>query len=286
MKQNLKLIGLMAFVIALGIGTQFIKSAAYQLGIDQYQQRTQPEMDDGTTAALWKQLIESYEFTSLNQGGYTFVRSSDAVKMLGVRDARYEKNLDFTAMSPHVKGIIAGQYKIHLMPTDATIDKVFEHLLVLIKNNEQLRAVLNECKIINGYEDTDVEVEESRELVRENGKRYKGNREVLPRIVIYCADGKRNAQHVLNILYEAFKVVEGMNITPRFNTRVTSLMYAAQGGADAKLSMDLELEKYFEQPYKVYFDEYQIRPEDGITHHLVHPETGKVLVPAPEMFAE
>jgi hypothetical protein len=91
-------------------------------------------------------------------------------------------------------------------------------------------------------------------------------------IVIYAASGKENAQKLLNKIYAIFKYQEGLNINPRWNEKVTSLIYFAQGDGDAKKLK--ENAKFFESgdEYgngKVYFNPtvtgvYQ-------DYHLINP---------------
>jgi hypothetical protein len=102
-------------------------------------------------------------------------------------------------------------YKIHLMPEEKETETVLYRLIQILKNNTDLIAG---AKIITGTE------EELRE----------GN---LPRVVIYCK-GKPNAQKILDIVFNTFKDMKGTNRKPRYNEKVTSLIYWAQGDGDFK----------------------------------------------------
>lgn len=62
---------------------------------------------------------------------------------------------------------------------------------------------------------------------------------------------KEAAQYVLDIVYKLFKNKSGLGITPRFNAKVTDLIYWAQGNADDKL-IPVHAE-YFEEPDKICY---------------------------------
>ncbi|GEM_PF-5800300 len=108
-------------------------------------------------------------------------------------------------------------YKIHLMPTKEAIFYTLEKLISALHNNTELADSVKIIKIhaLNDHLD------------------HKGN--LLPTIVVYPRAGKEHAQKVLNILYALFKDVEGLNKTPRFNRKITSLIYYAQGDSDYKI---------------------------------------------------
>jgi hypothetical protein len=81
---------------------------------------------------------------------------------------------------------------------------------------------------------------------------YKGpswqRKEVRPQFVIYT-EGKENAQKIVDILYKNFEKTLGLNVTPRYNEKVTSLIYFAQGQGKDKAKYSF----LFEQPDMVYF---------------------------------
>jgi hypothetical protein len=179
-----------------------------------------------------------------------------------LKGERPQLNLGSARLSTEKKRL-AGFYKIHLMPTEGNIDDVFERLLVLIKNNKKLQDVVSYVKIMPRYGEMKARIEEAAQT---------GNLMYInPLIVVYPAEGKKNAQQALNIIYQAFKDTPGMNITPRFNAKVTDLIYVSQGDADFKSQP--ENQPYYEQPYKVYYSK-EILPEDG-DHYLRFPGTDK-----------
>lgn len=91
---------------------------------------------------------------------------------------------------------------------------------------------------------------------------------VPPIIVIYPTIGKENAQFALDSIYALFKNVEGLDLTPRFNEKITNLIYYAQGNANEK--MDTLGEKYFTEDKIVYIPDFVSKknPQD---YHLRSP---------------
>jgi hypothetical protein len=161
---------------------------------------------------------------------------------------------------------LASNYKIHLMPKDddqmiACIKKLLQEW----KTNADLQRVLHDFKV--GYFDIEVSQKE------------KDEKNILPRIVIYPASGKQNAQATLNIIYKLLKDIKGADIYPRYNAKVTSLIYVAQGDADYKSDSALYFGgEIYELPKKVYYAASKIPPEDGKDHYLRHPGTGEPLI--------
>lgn len=239
---------------------------------------------------IWSDVVQKYGFDNVQAlpsnmyDGYFYLAQSEKkllqgtktkVEMinlflktkneLGQLDPEKEK-LQFSQRKKTLEGLetkgvhkaAVGQYKIHLMPTDKNIDKVFEQLLSLIAQNENLQKVLSTIKIRNEYEKTLQEKEQKKEI--------------FPRIVLYLAEGKENAQKALDILYKNFKNFDGLNEKPRYNAKLTDLIYFAQGDADSK-NLYPEL---FEKLDKVYYDAQKIPPVSPNTnHYLKHPETQK-----------
>ena len=130
-------------------------------------------------------------------------------------------------------------YKIHLMPKGCMFED-FDALFHLIKNDEELKKAIVSFKILNDFID-DKQIE----------KDFNEGKSISPKIVIYVAAGKENAQLVLNKIYAAFKDKEGLNISPRFNQKITSYIYYAQGNGDDK---EIDQYKYFfENPGMVHY---------------------------------
>lgn len=154
-----------------------------------------------------------------------------------------------------IKENLAQTYKIHLMPQDKDIVTILIKLFNTLKQNTEVRKLLVETKVLLPY---------SQELLIERSKQ---GLSVTPRMVIYPIKGKENAQKALDIIYETFKNDKGLDITPRFNEKVTSLIYFAQGESMDK--MNKELSKDFEQPNMIYYkSDFTGKKED---YHLKNP---------------
>ena len=147
------------------------------------------------------------------------------------------------------------------MPQDDQIEMVLKRLINELSINNEFQKLIDQFKVYKDFEKT-----------YEQAKR--GQSEVIPRMVIYPVSGKKNTQNALNIIYQLFKDTKGLDIYPRFNAKVTSLIYVAQGDADNKT---WHHEEWYEQPKMIYYN-LQIPPEDGKNHYLRHPETGEPLV--------
>lgn len=146
------------------------------------------------------------------------------------------------------------EYKIHLMPQgDPTLTIIT--LLTLLKKDPELQNVIAAFKVM------------ATDKLVVNGVYF-------PRIVIYPAQGKENAQKALNKLYIGLKDIKGLGVRPRYNAKVNDLIWVAQGDSNYKNQPSYQL--YFEAPEFRYF-----KPNlTGKTanYHLVNPETGKEII--------
>lgn len=107
-------------------------------------------------------------------------------------------------------------YKIHLMPKTEDIPGVLIRLLEELQSNHEFSSAVKEFKVLEDTQDLS-----------------DGRGNILPIIVVYPASGKQHAQKVLDTLYRILKDFAGLDKTPRYNQRVTDLLYFAQGnGAD------------------------------------------------------
>jgi len=150
-------------------------------------------------------------------------------------------------------------YKIHLMPQDKDFISLLIDLAEFAYRNKEFANLIYKVKCLPILESAP----HARAMAIE--KQW-------PKIVLYISTGKGDAQKALNMLYERYHAKEGLNRAPRFNQKVTSLIYFAQGNGDDKESY---LEKYFEQPEKYYFKpDFTGKYED---YHLIHPGTGERL---------
>lgn len=141
---------------------------------------------------------------------------------------------------------VAEHYKIHLMPKNENIVEVVDTLLNATTQDPAYGPLIQNFKI-------------SYNLPHEAGNNF-------PVIVIYPAAGKEKTQELLNRLYELFKDTEGSNIQPRFNEKITSLIWVAQGDADDKEGNYLA---YFEDP-PIYFNPAKMGEPDA-NYHLENP---------------
>ena len=153
--------------------------------------------------------------------------------------------------SQNEKEKVVSQYKIHLMPKWEDLSSTIMNLFETIKKNSQLQNAIGhmKCSVLN------VDL-------------YDNDGQVVPRIVIYAADGKENAQLILDTVYALFKNQQGANITPRYNQRVTSLIYFAQSHADVKKRL---YKKHFETDEKIYFHPDTTPSGVGGGYHLRIP---------------
>jgi hypothetical protein len=147
-----------------------------------------------------------------------------------------------------IKHKLVGNYKIHLMPYDEDISIILNRLLREITTNPSFKRHVHSFKIKLATRD------------------LKKGDEIMPKIVIYPASSKESAQIVLDKVYELTKDIKGMNITPRYNEKMTDLIYVAQGDGDYKGRMQAE----FYEPSFIY---YKPTFEDGApkNYHLKNP---------------
>lgn len=146
------------------------------------------------------------------------------------------------------------EYKIHLMP-QGDLTPTIVALLTLLKNDPELQNLIAAFKVMVS------------DRVAVNGIYY-------PRIVIYPAKGKENAQRALNKLYIGLKNINGLGIRPLFNAKVTDLIWIAQG--DSHYKKHTAYKMYFEQPKLIYFRKDLTGKDQD--YYLLHPETGKEIV--------
>jgi len=134
---------------------------------------------------------------------------------------------------------LTDEYKIHLMPKGSAIEE-FDELIQLIKNDTELGKAIVAFKILFTFKDD--------EQIKAD---FQENKTIFPKIVIYAASGKENAQFVLSKIYAAFKDKEGLDIAPRCNQKITNYIYYAHGnGGDKEIN---EYKDFFEQPDMIHY---------------------------------
>ena len=162
-----------------------------------------------------------------------------------IRDLWFGSNYHIDVM------VEADVFKIHLMPKpEQPLDLVLE-LMSLIQSRPDLQMAIKSFKV-----------------QKNAGIFHDRDGQPLPKVVIYIGAklgdwtvSARNAQLVLDAMYAQFGSVEGLDVTPRYNQRITSLIYIAQGNGDFK-----RLQK------KVWTDDMvYLRPDAmaGRTYHIL-----------------
>jgi hypothetical protein len=180
-----------------------------------------------------------------------FAKKPDAIKTL---------SKDYlNAIDEHTREFIAQDlvkaFKIHLMPENNwnSIEDITERLLNLLTTDVELQKIVSAFKVrlaplIVGSESNPI---------------------IMPIIVLYIFSGKDATQIALNKIYNHFKGIPGLGLTPRYNVLINSLIYVSQGDGEEKGGT---FSPYYEPPREAYY-------RDNITgtkqdYHLKHPETG------------
>lgn len=210
------------------------------------------------------QLVVEFDLDTTNRSRYYFLRDYQRYKGKRIHaDFRDFKKRSIQKEQATWKNNLVQQYKIHLMPKLVDLYPILKKFFTELRTNPELQAVINDVKIM------DTMAQEY--LAREPFK-------IAARVVIYPASGKENTQKALDLLYALFKETKGVDVTPRFNEKITSLIFVAQGDADDKL--DLLKNKYeqfkagdvFEIPDMIYYkkdftgqvqDYYLQKPKNG-----------------------
>lgn len=144
------------------------------------------------------------------------------------------KNAISEAERKKLENDLVGNYKIHLMPqTDEQALDMVNQIIAATNDDIKLQNSIAGIKLPASYE----------KVKKLQSKESPGKPEVMPVIVIYPATGQDNAQYVLDKIYQLFKDAPGLDQTPRFNEKVTDLIYYAQGDGD-----------YKKEPWLQYFD--------------------------------
>ena len=160
------------------------------------------------TEEMWNNLI-----STINRLRYPSHSSDSKIKVTSELSKFTRSNVEYFRLEAFE--IMKCIYKIHLQPKPEYQYWVFYRLLSLLNNNTDCDAM----KINILYD-----------------RVYDSNK--LPVIVIYSMLGKNNFDRLLKAIISHFSGVDhdlvGLNITPRYNTRVSSLIYFSQGNGDDK----------------------------------------------------
>lgn len=190
----------------------------------------------------YEAIAKSFGFGFYYRNGYVYVGSPDLMRghrtddrfkneaNIRAYDAKRRREKDASSLLDDV----VQNYKIHLMPQGYMVDTLVR-LLSFLKNHPELGDSIAILKLKINFDD-------------EQMKKNK-NGDIFPKIVLYPSSGKNHAQRVLNALCDEFARVEGLDICPRYNERITSLIYVSQGDGDFK---DEKYKRYYE-PERVYY---------------------------------
>ena len=148
---------------------------------------------------------------------------------------------------------LVDEYKIHLMP-DGDLTPIIIKLLQALHDDELLQHAIAAFKVLAG-------------------KEYVFDGQAHARVVIYPTAGKANAQLALQKIYDLSKGIDGLDERPRFNAKVTDLIWIAQGDSIYKRGNFL---KYYEAPHYIYYNPGFMGVKEN--YHLVHPQTKQEIV--------
>jgi len=163
---------------------------------------------------------------------------------------------DTQQVDPNCMKNKVAHYKIHLMPMDEDLIKIVVDLTKFAQENHAFATLIYNAKFFTDMVENPLYAKEIME-------------KDFPRIVLYVAGGKEEAQKALNYLYYRYYQIPGLDKAPRYNQKVTSLICFAQGNGDDK--EEPYFEKYYEQPNMIYYVP-DITGENQ-DYHLVHPLT-------------
>jgi hypothetical protein len=208
---------------------------------------------------VWQTIAKDFDFTIRLTGGNIFIEYGWDTD----EDARYreevlvESSSCRTTFTPEQAQRVASNYKIHLMPRDEDMLKITWELFTAMRQESELRASIYSFKVR-------AVLDNPQTLYAAIQDNPQASYQIIPRIIAYCAtsnkagkDGHQNAQSALNQLIRLFDGKRGLNITPRFSQRVSSLISFAQGqGDDKKFALMpwlLDVLDLYEKPNLVYY---------------------------------
>lgn len=222
-------------------------------------------------------LQDSYSKSS-GGNGYFITVGKDSKNSNGLfRGFRDELDSDLqTCFNAKLKGAIQyykdvenrleGNYKVHLMP------KSFKQYLILIKEiiilaqeNSEFRDSLAFFKLY-----TDINFDRPEDEIIKQLQEHSCDGTV-PIIVLYPATGKEHAQKILDIVYEKFGTLKGLNYAPCYNEKVTSLIFITQQNRDKKECF----KEWFNYP-RVYFNEI-FNGTPSYRYRLINPRLETLL---------
>ena len=177
-----------------------------------------PSLLEGTRFSVTLKAVHNYKITIQNFASQTSAENVERMQ---------KEVIELTDQ-------LVQNYKIHLMPFYPQVGSIVLRLLEALQKDQELRTLIQNFKFMPTFDRL---------------HDYEGN--IMPLIVIYAASGKEKAQRLLNKIYALFKNTAGLDQTPRFNQKVTNIIYFAQGDADYKIAPWYQ--KYYEQPELIYY---------------------------------
>lgn len=134
--------------------------------------------------------------------------------------------------------ILATEYKIHLMPKSDYIFPVIGAIIEACKQDKTLAELIFQIKIKCTLNVT-------------------CSNQIMPRIVIYPALGKENAEALLQkvcSIFEHYDLKEiAENLTPRYSKPINALTFYAQGSGDIKNVLSKEDQELFLSDSQVHY---------------------------------
>lgn len=195
----------------------------------------------------WAECAQQFKVLPLHLNGYIMFVQRDLMK--GIPCELELKRLH-NCPSPdacRMREGLASCYKIHLMPFDEDIVSIIRSLLMRVSRDVKLQKALGYFKI----------------AAKTDRITFPGR--TMPIMVLYPHASKDAAQYLLNSVYDLFKDVQGKNVAPRYNERVTSLIYFAQGDGDYKNDF---YAGYYEPDRVYYRSDFEGELQD---YHLKNP---------------
>ena len=157
---------------------------------------------------------------------------------------------DYLQEFENKKELLALEYKIHLMPKSEYTPFVFGKILEMLRDDLEFRAIISNFKVANDDK--------------------KERAQTMPVIVIYPAYGKEAAQLALDKIYKVLSAYAdlGTGAVPRYNRKITDLIFYAQSGGDykndyleasVKDGADWKEEGIFERSLVHFIGDYHLR---------------------------
>lgn len=164
------------------------------------------------------------------------------------------------------KKILVEKYKIHLMPKSRNdLVEILKRFFNNVEKDNRLAEAIHDFKFKCTVDFTDIEALK---------KSLYSKGEILPIIVIYPAGKKEVAEYLLNKFIEIYGDMTGANLTPRYNKKITSLIYYAQGEGDSKGD---RYKQYYTEDRVFYRKDFEGEGENKNYELKIEPQNLKYL---------